>query len=334
MRFPWLFLVLAACAGGAAPSAAVAPVPARADVLLVANKQAGTVSFLDPKNGTQLAVVEVGTGPHEIAVSPDGAVAVVTNYGSKEEPGRSLSVLDVAARKVTRTVDLGEHRRPHGVAFLPGGNQVVVTVEVNQAVLVVDLGDGRVTRVVPTAQQGSHMVVVAADGKRAFTANIGSGTVSALDLSGASETRSAPVAAHSEAIALVAGGRELWIGSNQENTVSILDAQTLAPLAKLEAGTTPIRVNGTPDGRTVLVTNVQSHGLQIFDVATRREVGRVDFGAESYPVGTLVAPDGRTAFVALIARNQVAVVDLERRVVTATFATGLGPDGLGYARGG
>src|SRR5204862_108988 len=82
--------------------------------------------------------------------------AVVCGYGDKQ-PGRSLTVVDLATRTVTKTIDLEPHRRPHGAAFLPGGKHVVVTSETSQALLFVDLDTGAVVAV-PTDAKGSHMV--------------------------------------------------------------------------------------------------------------------------------------------------------------------------------
>ena len=70
------------------------------------------------------AKLPTGRGPHEVAVSPDGALAYVSNYGvfgvfrdgeQRSEPGHSLTVLDLGTRAVRDTFDLGEYSRPHGI---------------------------------------------------------------------------------------------------------------------------------------------------------------------------------------------------------------------------
>ncbi|HEX6037237.1 YncE family protein, partial [Longimicrobium sp.] len=48
----------------------------------------------------------------------------------------------------------------------------------------------------------------------------------------------------------------------------------------------------------------------------------------SMPVGGVVSPDGRTAYIALQGQNGVAVIDLETRTVTKYLETGVGPDGI------
>ena len=68
--------------------------------------------------GRSVATLPTGHAPHEVAVSADGRTAVVANYGDRERSGDSLTVVDLRARKVARTIDLGEHRRPHGLTFV------------------------------------------------------------------------------------------------------------------------------------------------------------------------------------------------------------------------
>src|SRR5262245_44985702 len=144
--------------------------------LIVLNKADATASLIDLATGAVAATVPTGVGPHEAAVSPDGRLAVASNYGTREAPGSSLTVIDVPGATVARTIDLGEHRHPHGVAWLPDGKRVAVTAEESRALLLVNVPDGAVEAVIGTDQDVSHMVVVSPDGVRAYVASIGSGS--------------------------------------------------------------------------------------------------------------------------------------------------------------
>src|SRR5512134_2972088 len=68
---------------------------AGAETLLVVRKSADALDFIDPGSGLRLASVAVGFAPHEVAVAPDGRRAVVSNYGSRERPGSSISIVDL-----------------------------------------------------------------------------------------------------------------------------------------------------------------------------------------------------------------------------------------------
>ena len=82
--------------------------------LVVVNKKADTVSFIDIASRKLKYTRNTGKGPHELAMSRDGKWAVVTNYVG----GNSLTVFDVAHAKVVRTIDLHDNPRPHGILFL------------------------------------------------------------------------------------------------------------------------------------------------------------------------------------------------------------------------
>lgn len=332
------------CAAGGARSAP--PVPG---LLLVLNKGAATASLIDPASGETRATMATGQGPHEVVLSPDGRTAVVTNYGVPGTPGSTLTVLDLASRAATATIDLAPHQRPHGIAWLPDGRRVAVTLEADSLVALVDVPAARIEATIPTGQALSHMIRVSADGAYAYVANIGSGSVTMIDLAGRYVLRTVPTGAGAEGIALTPDGARLWVTNRAANTVSVLDAQTMAPLDTLQSADFPIRVAFTPDGATALVTNARSGDLRFFDVATGDSIGvltmradstltrgtmlGMEFGAGTgVPIGIMVSPDGRLAYVSNANVDAVTVVDVRRRRVTGYLPTGREPDGVVFVR--
>lgn len=318
------------------------PVPG---LLLVLNKGAANASLIDPANGETLATMPTGAGPHEVALSPDGRTAVVTNYGVPGEAGSTLTVLDLPTRTATATIDLAPHRRPHGVAWLPDGRRVAVTLETDSLVALVDIPSRRIEATISTGQALSHMIRVSADGAYAYVANIGSGSVTMIDVEGRYVLRTVPTGAGAEGIALTPDGAELWVTNRAANTVSILDAQTLAPLDTLSSADFPIRIAFTPDGSTALVTNARSGDLRFFDVFSGDSIGVVTMRADSsltrgtmlgmefgagtgVPIGVIVSPDGRLAYVSNANVDAVTVVDVRARRVIALLPTGREPDGV------
>jgi DNA-binding beta-propeller fold protein YncE len=322
-------LLLFAVAACASPASSPVPAQGRAGTVVVANKQDNTVSLLSAADGRVAATLPVGMGPHEVATSSDGRWAVVTNYGDGQSAGSSLSLIDLQARTVARTLPLGEYRRPHGVAFLPGDGKVVVTSEANRVLLVVDLTSGAVEAAIPTGQRASHMVALSADGKRAYTANIAEGTVTEIDVEGRKQGRVLQVAPMVEGIALSPDGKQLWVGSNQAHTVSVVDTEKWAVDGTFAAPGMPYRIAFTPDGRRAVVTAPMAGVIRIIDVATRIERAAVP-GASA--VGVTMSADGAFAYVTLQDTNQLAVVDLERGTLAGTYAVGAGPDGVAFAK--
>lgn len=104
--------------------------------LLVLNKAENRARILDVANGGGVvALLVTGIAPHEAALHEPSGTAVVTNYGTRENPGSSLTLIDVREQEVTRTIDLGRFRRPHGLQFFEDGARVAVTAEGNESLL-------------------------------------------------------------------------------------------------------------------------------------------------------------------------------------------------------
>lgn len=319
--------------------------------LIVVNKSEASASLLDCGTGAERYRLPVGSGPHEVAVSPDGRTAVVANYGGGH-PGHTLTVLDLEKARVLDTINLDPYHRPHGIRFLPDGGRVVVTAEQEQSVIVVDVASGEVVTAVQTDQQIGHMVVLADGGRRAWVSNLGSGSVSVVDLVAAEVVTTIETGPGAEGIDISPDGREVWVGNRAADTLSIIDTATLSIVRAVPCGELPIRVKFTTDGRHVLVSNARSGDVAVFDAASRREVARIAMKAGwlerrdsrirpagdtdrqegPVPVGILIGPDGRRAWVANTNGYMVTVLDLDSWSIAGRLTAGEEPDGMGYSR--
>jgi len=317
---------------------------AHGDVLLVGNKSAHTLWALDLATGEKTASFETGEGPHEVVVSPGGQLAVVTNYGTRETPGNSLTIIDWADGQASRVMSLGGDSRPHGVAFRPDGT-LVVTTEGSNHVIVVDPAAGQVLRRIPVGEGVAHMVAVSPDGRHGWVTNISAGTLEKLDLEAGGVVGTLKTGPGAEGVAVARGGREVWVTNRGDDTVSIVDAGSLEVLATLDSVGFPIRVAITPDGARALVTNARAATMSVFDVESRElgttlriadpdaEYQPTLLGDSALPIGVFVHPDGARAFVAISGANGVAVIDTAAWKITGFWKTGREPDALGVRLG-
>lgn len=316
--------------------------------LLVLNKSDNTVSLIDLASKQTVATIPTGVAPHEVAVSPDGKLAVVANYGNQQQAGSTLTVIDLPGKKQLKTIELGEYRRPHGITWLRG-DEIAVTAEGNKALLIVDVKKGAVVAAVVTEQNVSHMVVVAQKSGRAFVANIGSGSVTAIDLKTRKKLADIPTGAGAEGIDISLDQKEVWVTNRAANTVSVIEVASLKVIATLESKDFPIRVKFAPGGKQALVSNARSGDVVVFDAVTRKEIQRVpmqlkategstsgqrlfnQFGQSPVPVGILVAPKLSHAFVANTNADIVTMIDLKTWQIAGRLTAGKEPDGLGYS---
>lgn len=319
--------------------AALGPSQALAELLVVLNKSDHEAVLVDPRTHKLLAKLPTGHGPHEVAVSRDGRIAYVSNYGvtgvfrdgqQRSEPGHTLSVLDLESRVVRHTFDLGEYSRPHGIVVSADGSMLWVTCEDSKAVIEVDAVNGKVRQAWNTDQEVSHMVVATPDEKKLYVANIRSGSVTVIERA-TGRVVNVPTGDGAEGIDVSRDGREVWITNRGNHTVSILDVRTDQVVASFESGgEMPIRAKFTPEGREVWISNARSSSVTVFEAASRRRVATIAVGA--VPVGIQMSPDGRRAYVACTNDDVVKVIDVARRKVLRDLATGNEPDGMGWAR--
>lgn len=297
--------------------------------VIVTNKSPSTATIIDVASGRTLATLPTGNGPHEIVISSDGRLAVVSDYSG--QPGRTLTVIDVAALRVVRTIDLGQYNRPHGMVFLPGDSLVIVTSEASGNVVLVNVVAGTISKAIPTQGRGSHMVGVTSAATQAYTGNMQSNSVSQIDLRTGAVTKTWPVPNTPEAINVTPDGKEVWVGSNATAKVSVIDVESGSITTGAEGLQWPYRVLFAPDVKTVMLPDLGGETLRFLDRATKRELGRLSF-AGGGPQGITITPDGRYVLQSLSKQARVAVIDLNTRAVVGYLSAGETPDGVVYTR--
>jgi YVTN family beta-propeller protein len=300
-----------------------------APALLVLNKGENTMWIVDPMTTKVVGRVSTGEAPHELTISTDSKTAFVANYGS-EQPGRTISVIDLASQKELRRVDLGPLRRPHGIVF--AGGEVYFTAEANSLIGRYDPVGNQIDWLLGTGQNLTHMLVLSKDGDKIFTANIGSDSISMIepgsDPHGWMETVIG-VGQGPEGIDISPDGKEVWTAHSRDGGVSIVEVATRKVIQTLSVNTKRAnRLKFTPDGKLVLISDLDGGDLVVLNAPARKEIKRIKLG--HMPEGILVTPDSSHAYVAVWGDNNVAVVDLKTLEVMKRIPTGSGPDGLAW----
>ena len=120
------------------------------------------------------------------------------------------------------------------------------------------------------------MAAVRRGGKRAWTANIGDGNVTEFDLDARRTGRSLPAAANDEGIAATPGGILLWVGSNTEKTVTILDTEQGEKVATLTSLSSLYRLGISRSGRRAVLHAPLDDKICLFAVGSKLALPRTD----------------------------------------------------------
>jgi YVTN family beta-propeller protein len=313
--------------------------PAWADTVVVLCKSDFQVVLVDPATQNVLARLPTGRGPHEVAVSPDGRTAYVSNFGrysvypagdtEHDKAGNTITVVDLVERKVKNTFDLGTHTGPHGMIVSHDGKLVWATTETPQAVLELDSATGKILHVWNTTQVRSHMIVATPNEMKFYVTNTVSGSVSVIDKS-TGEVKVLPTGPGTEGIAISPDGKEVWAASRTDANISIISTATDAIVATFPSGgKSPKRMEFTPDGSQVWVTNSGSSQTTVFDAHARELIESLTTSKD--PSGVSISPDGRRAYITNSNANVLTFVDVTSRKVLSTMPIGTDPDGVAWS---
>jgi YVTN family beta-propeller protein len=297
--------------------------------LLVLNKMDATLAIINPATNQVIAKVPTGEGPHEVATSADGKLAFVANYGH-QQPGNTISVIDIAARKELKRIDLGALLRPHGLMEKDG--KIFFTSELSRTVGCYDIAKEKVVWINGTGQSIGHMLAVTPDAKKVYVSNIFSNTVTCINFATAptpENIKHIPVGPKPEAIDISPDGKELWVGHNDDGAISVIDIATNSVKQTIPVGQVPIRIKFLPAGDRVLVSDHKAGELVLMDAVKKQVIKRIK--ADGTPVGIQITPDGKWAYVARMQANVVSVFDMEKLVFVADITTGQGPDGMAWS---
>jgi DNA-binding beta-propeller fold protein YncE len=311
---------------------------ASAQTLLVANQRDRTVSLIDPAQSREVATIAEtvpGQWGHEITATADGRTAFLPIYGDSGVgrpgiDGSKMLVIDVAARKITGTIDFGHGVRPHLPVLDSAHHLLYVTTELDQALTIVDPGTLHIIGKVPTGQQQSHMLAISHDGRLGYTANVGPGTVSVLDLTGRRTLAVIPVSGEVQRIAISRDDKWVFTSDVAKPQLDVIDTSVRRVSKRIDLPGPGYGGAATRDGRWFLLAIPSKNEVAVIDLQSMRVAREVPVAAS--PQEILIRPDAPVAYVSCMAAGQVAAIDLAQWKVEKLIDAGKGADGLGWAQ--
>ena len=153
--------------------------------IFTSNIGSDSISIIERTSGPagwDETVVPVGKGPEAIEISPEG-----TEIWTAHSRDGGVSVIDIAAKKVTRTLNVGT-KRSNRLKITPDGKLVLISDLSGNELVVLDRSSGKEVKRMNLGRSPEGILIVP-DGSRAYVAVAGDNNVAELDLKTLEVTR-------------------------------------------------------------------------------------------------------------------------------------------------
>ncbi len=222
--------------------------------------------------------IELGHEPAHVIIDPQGRLA----YASNAEDG-TLSVVDVAARKVVREIKTG--KRPHGLRMSPDGREIYVANTGDDSVSVIDVAAAKEVARIPVGKAPAQ-VGFTPDGLRVYVSSTVENSVAVVDTK--QRTRIATILVGRKPIQVFAtpDGRFVYVGNegapdNPDNRTSVIDTATNSVVATIVTGKGAHGVVVSDDGSRAFVANTLDGTVSVIDTATKKVTRSIKVGQGS-----------------------------------------------------
>jgi DNA-binding beta-propeller fold protein YncE len=299
-------------------------------------------------NGWRVAPVgkhlAVSTLPLNIALSPDGRYAVVTNNGLAKP---SLSVVDLTTWSIKQTTAIDAAW--YGLAWSPDGKNVYVGGAAQNNVQEFSHVDGTLTRArtfalpAQTGETFAGGLTISPNGRTLYVTRVFAMTLSAIDLASGQVTQTVKLPAEPYTCLVSRDGRFVYVSLWGGARVLVYTADALAQVTELATGEHPNALALSNDGLRLFVACATSAGVWVFDTGSGEAIEQIsttlspDAPPTVTPNSVALSPDGRTLLVANADLDAVAVVDVSnaaRSFVDGFIPTGWYPTGAVFTRDG
>ena len=271
------------------------------EILLLVEKCSHCFSYYDVASGERLHSIQLEEFPHEFVVDAAKRFAYVGHYGVETSGhlghgGTRIFQIDLAARKLARTIDIAPFNRLHGMQMDEQGRLYALSEDRAQLVVLDHPEtDTAPRRAVPAGGIKSHLFALTRDGQTAYVMNLLSHTVTKVR---PHDATAAPVSCSPgekpEGYALSADEKTLYVTNRWSNTLAAIDTASMKVVREAPSRDDPTRMYLYRDGRLV-VTNYGERSLSVVDSASLQELARIPM--EARPIALSFHPTRPLAFV-------------------------------------
>jgi PQQ-dependent catabolism-associated beta-propeller protein len=304
----------------------LAATPCFAATLFVTSERDNTVTVLDSNTLAVKKVINVGTRPRGIAITPDHREIFVC-IGDDDR----MDVIDTKTLTVSRSV--ANVLDPELVAIDPVGKRVYAANEEESQVTVIDRASGKI---VGTVGVGAEPEGLSVSPDLATVVNTSELTSMAHFINTKTLTieDNVLVDQRPREAQYTHDGKQVWVSAEVGGTVSVIDAQKRAIIKKIEFDIPgvqpeliqPVGIVFSKDGKLAFVALSHANRIAVVDTATLTPTSYILVGERPWHMA--LDPDGSKLYVANGNTNDLTVIDVARLKAIRSVSVGHLPWGV------
>lgn len=222
---------------------------------------------------------------------------------------------------------------PAHIIVSPDGKMVYTTNGGDNTVSAIDATTMRAVATIPVGAY-PHGLRPSPDGRWVYVANAKGTTVTVIDTASNTVVSVIDVGQRPVQVAFSPDGTLAYVSLNGEDAIAKIDVATRTLVGKVQVGVGPIQVYVSPDNRYLLAANQgtadqPSTTVSMIETAGFKVVETIEAGQGAH--GVVIDPSSRTAYITNIYGNDVVVLDLASREVTARIPSDAAPNGISWS---
>jgi len=271
--------------------------------LVLTAKSDNKIQWFDAGTLAHISDLDMPASTHELIRSPDGGKIYASVYGGgifgkNKDPDRRIAIIDLTAKSLDGTIDVGANIAPHSVMMDASGT-LWSTAELGNAVLAIDPVAGTVDRV--DLGGSPHWIAVSHSEGMLFASFKTREAIAVVDIGSRKLLGTLPVPYGAEGIAVTPSGETLFVCAHWKGVVHVFDARThkLRRTIAIEGAPGEVnqlrRVRVSPDGRYICASSHVDNFAAVYDAASLDQIS--GFATPKAPMGFGFAADGQHAFL-------------------------------------
>jgi DNA-binding beta-propeller fold protein YncE len=298
--------------------------------LILTAKSANKIQFFDAATLAKTGEIDMPASTHEMICSPDGGNIYASVYGGgifgkNKKPDRRIAVIDLATKKLERTIDVGDNYAPHSV-MMDGRGTLWSTAELGNAVLAIDPATDKVERI--DIGGSPHWIAFSHPFFKLFASFKTKDAVAVVDTRSRHLIGTIQILHGAEGIAVSPDGATLFVCAHRKGLLHVIDAHSHELRRTLPIEGAPgeanqlRRVRVSPDGHYVCASSHVDNFAAVYEADTLKQVG--GFNTPKAPMGFGFAADGMHAYLCCHDAAITMEFELGSGRVTRQFPTAAG----------